>query len=327
MDSQFSKTKRKRSHSNDSSYSSDSESSESKDDRKSHRKDKHSHHHSSRSKNRNDYDHNKKSHHHHHHSDKRGDKDKDRHSRSKHSKKDHGHHSKHSKSKVSSGYSDGYGKREPINPYYNNYYKNPMFYSTPFHPGKYPIPFMPHMTMPMVRNYETMGQMYAPYPPYNNPNMIQNPTPSIPISEPPVDKIVKDQNFLNSDDKLFESIINSDMSFINLFAPCQFSEKLLGPLLYKTIKKIVFDPKIELKEDEKEEAKKENKENENMEGILESALIDTKIENLKHKPQKFYFGDCSQIINNIMAIKENNMKNNSNKTEINNERNVNTNAN
>jgi len=59
------------------------------------------------------------------------------------------------------------------------------------------------------------------------------------INDPhPPDKIVKDQNFLNSDEKLFESIVNSEMSIRNLYEDVQVSENYASTILYKTIKKI-----------------------------------------------------------------------------------------
>ena len=60
--------------------------------------------------------------------------------------------------------------------------------------------------------------------------------------EQPTDKIVKDQNFLNSDEKLFDSIVNNEISIKSIFEQAQVSEYLSGPYLYKIIKKIVHEP-------------------------------------------------------------------------------------
>ena len=62
-------------------------------------------------------------------------------------------------------------------------------------------------------------------------------------------KILKDQNFLSSDDKLYEGIIYHGLSMKNIFAECQFSEKLLGSYIFRAIKKIVFDPNTTIFED------------------------------------------------------------------------------
>ncbi len=113
----------------------------------------------------------------------------------------------------------------------------------------YPPPMMgrgdPRMVRPMF------------YPPYTNENFIRpvrNPMNhmmippkmgEVPMSqtiEPPPDKIVKDQNFLNSDEKLFESLVNNEMSIRNIYEDIQISENYAGSTLYKTVKKILHDP-------------------------------------------------------------------------------------
>merc|ERR1711976_515095 len=95
------------------------------------------------------------------------------------------------------------------------------------------------------------------YPPYNNENFVRpvrNPInmmvpphkmgdmPIPQTMEPPPDKIVKDQNFLNSDEKLFESIVNNEMSIRNIYEDTQISENFAGSTLFKTVKKIIHDP-------------------------------------------------------------------------------------
>ena len=71
--------------------------------------------------------------------------------------------------------------------------------------------------------------------------------PAEPVQiEQPTDKIVKDQNFLNSDEKLFESIIRNEMSVKCIFEQTQISEYLAGPYLYKILKRIVHEPNANL---------------------------------------------------------------------------------
>ena len=72
--------------------------------------------------------------------------------------------------------------------------------------------------------------------------MMMNPMPSSVLSntqgEVAQDKILKDKNFLSSDDKLYEGIIYHGLSLKNVFAECQFSEKLLGSYIFRAIKKM-----------------------------------------------------------------------------------------
>ena len=97
---------------------------------------------------------------------------------------------------------------------------------TMYHP---PGEFYGHGRVPLLRPPMT----FVPKNPFQSQD--------IPESAPP-DKIVKDQNFLNSDDKLFDSIINSDMNIRSLYSDVQISETYAGTTLYKTIKKLVYDP-------------------------------------------------------------------------------------
>lgn len=61
------------------------------------------------------------------------------------------------------------------------------------------------------------------------------------VADQPADKIVKDQNFLNSDEKLFESIINYEIGLKSVFNNVQISENYAGTTLFKAIKKLVYD--------------------------------------------------------------------------------------
>ena len=59
-------------------------------------------------------------------------------------------------------------------------------------------------------------------------------------------KTVPDQNLLNSDDKLFNSIVNHQISLKYAFSDIQFSEKLLGPILFNSLKKHTYDNNIKI---------------------------------------------------------------------------------
>lgn len=97
--------------------------------------------------------------------------------------------------------------------------------------------------------------MFYP-PPYTGDYNVRPLRPPMPINiippiakpldittiEQPTDKIVKDQNFLNSDEKLFESIINNEMSIRTIFEETQISENYAGSTLFKTLKKVLYDP-------------------------------------------------------------------------------------
>jgi hypothetical protein len=150
--------------------------------------------------------------------------------------------------------------------------------------------------------------------------MMPMPTPNIkPISnvvgEPmmeqhPPDKIVKDQNFLNSDDKLFESIVNSEMSIRNLYEDVQISETHASSILYKTIKKLVHDPNTVIFEENSKKESKEGKEskkdkdraNANANANANDSSDEPKIKNgeiLKHVFEDFLFqnSDRKRCIN------------------------------
>ena len=145
----------------------------------------------------------------------------------------------------------------------------------PINQTKYPIP-MNFMGFPSM-----MGGM-IPMPGLIG-NMIDN--------QP--DKIVKDQNFLNSEEKLFESIVNHEMSLKNLYSDCQFSEKLMGSLLFRNLKKLIFDSNTVIFTDSK------NEEKENVPSVNE--IIDNRINNLlKEKYLKINFSGLDGIYNKII---------------------------
>jgi hypothetical protein len=154
----------------------------------------------------------------------------------------------------------------------------------PINQTKYPIP-MNFMGFPSM-----MGGM-IPMPGLIG-NMIDN--------QP--DKIVKDQNFLNSEEKLFESIVNHEMSLKNLYSDCQFSEKLMGSLLFRNLKKLIFDSNTVIFTDSK------NEEKENVPSVNE--IIDNRINNLlKEKYLKINFSGLDGIYNKIIEERKQKMEN------------------
>jgi hypothetical protein len=95
--------------------------------------------------------------------------------------------------------------------------------------------------------YPGMMSMRPPMmPPFHHPmatmKPIAMPEKKPEVLEQPPDKIVKDQNFLNSDEKLFDSIINNEMHLRSVFNDSQISEAYLGQTLYKSVKKFIHDP-------------------------------------------------------------------------------------
>jgi hypothetical protein len=105
-------------------------------------------------------------------------------------------------------------------------------------------------------------------------------------TELPTDKIVKDQNFLNSDEKLFDSIINNEMHHRNVFEDAQISENLLGSTLYKSVKKFVYDPNTMIFES-----------NEKPETYVPKTteVLKYVIDDLLHKTQLINLGDMKSI--------------------------------
>ena len=291
-------TKRKRKRSRDSSDDSDSLSDSSRSNRKSRKKEKRSHH-RSRSKDRSKRDHSKsksKSHHHHRHDkdkkkkdkDKSKDKDKDKeksHKKDKGDKKQSSSHSSKSGSRSKSKKSEksSSNEQQQVNAIMQNlccpvgqvgqkggYY---------FPPLKGAQPAIPQMIPSMMGEF--MPQQMNPLP-----------------QEGPADKIVKDQNFLNSDERLFESIINHEMSMKTLFSDCQFSENYLGTVLFRTIKKAIFDPTVSIF-DEKDSHKESIGDS-----LLESQVVQAKIDTLKLNYQRINFGDLSELEEKIFQMKK-----------------------
>jgi hypothetical protein len=144
-----------------------------------------------------------------------------------------------SRSRSPSEYEEKYNKYQPLPPmdpmmgqylYYPPHMmghreprmRPPMFYPPPYG-GEYNVrPMRPPIPMQMI-------------PPITK-------SIEVPTIEQPTDKIVKDQNFLNSDEKLFESIVNNETSIRTIFEDSQISETYAGTILYKTLKKVLHDP-------------------------------------------------------------------------------------
>ena len=284
----------------------------------------HKHRHTSKSKD-------KKSHHHrdrsrHHHSTKKKSKEsKHRSKDSEKSKKEikkskeksHTHHSKHSsyrsdhsskgKSKHSSSssssnhknYKEDLSDKNNINMIYPQLKKN-MFFPA-MNPPQFKIQNIPNLNHSLLMNVQNINNMNAVMMGMNN-------------NEGFNDKIVKDQNFLNSEEKLFDNIVSHEMSLKNLFSDCQFSEKYLGNILYRTIKKQTFDSNIVIFDEREDDDKK---------FVIpkQSEFIQKKIENLKINTQKVKFEGLGNIYKKIIDERRSEIEkeNNNSKSNKNNE--------
>ena len=173
----------------------------------------------------------------------------------------------------------------------------------------------------MMQMYPDMNKLGNFLPPMNqvmNPAQMKYPppygvmmaTPQIQgtIPNPPneaQDKVLKDQNFLSSDDKLYEGIIRHGLSLKNIFAECQFSEKLLGSYLFRAIKKAVFDPNtVIFKEESNSNNIKNDNENDNF-GIKEIEIVENIINDIIQDSGKVpKIPDTSSIFEKVMKMKE-----------------------
>ena len=119
------------------------------------------------------------------------------------------------------------------------------------------------------------------------------------------DKILKDQNFLSSDDKLYEGIIHHGLNLKNIFAECQFSEKLLGSKIYRAIKKLVYDPNtIIFEEEQNSNTLKNNNESDNF-GIKEIEIVESLINDIIQDTEIVpKIPDTSSIFEKVMKMKE-----------------------
>lgn len=186
-----------------------------------------------------------------------------------------------------------------------------MMYPYPFNPRMMPNNnFRPYFPPPYMGNDKIRPPIHLANP--NIKSIIPNVNEMNPMmNDPhPPDKIVKDQNFLNSDEKLFESIVNSEMNIRSLYEDVQISENYASSILYKTIKKLVNDPntvifdenknkesKVEGKSDLKKEKSSEKGEDspkvKNGE-ILKFVFEDFNFQNSRDK-MCINFGDMSEI--------------------------------
>lgn len=164
----------------------------------------------------------------------------------------------------------------------------------------YPMGDKNNYMRPPPFQYQFRKQIPQPMEiPNMHPIQSMSDIPKMDIStEGPTDKIVKDQNFLNSDEKLFETIVNHEMNLRSVFANCQISEYYLGSTLYKTIKKTIYDPNITIFDDK--ESGKESQQT----MPQEIEFVQKKIENIRHKANRMNYGDMSEIIAKVNLLKE-----------------------
>lgn len=175
----------------------------------------------------------------------------------------------------------------------------------------YPPPIMgtprdPRMVRPPI--------FYPTYPNESYMRPIRHPiAPIIPapkmaeqpqILEPPPDKIVKDQNFLNSDEKLFESIVNNEINIRSIFEDAQISENYAGSTLYKTVKKILHDPNTIIFDSDKSVKSGDNnpplpKQNEIVTNAINSYLLKN-----SYNKVTINMGDMSQIKEQLLNYKK-----------------------
>ena len=263
----------------------------------------HKHRHTSKSKDKKSRHHRERSRHH-HSSNKKSKESKHRSKDSEKSKKEikkskdksHTHHSKHS-SYHSDHSSKKKQKRSSSSSSNHKNLKEDLLVKNDI--MNYPFPlrgtgFFPPMN-PTQFKYQNLSI----------PNILPNNLPNLPNLNPMNvnnvinnnegynDKIVKDQNFLNSEEKLFDNIVSNEMSLKNLFSDCQFSEKYLGKILYRTIKKQTFDSNIVIFDDNDDDGKK---------FVIpkQSEFIQKKIENLKINTQKIKFEGLENIYKKII---------------------------
>ena len=160
--------------------------------------------------------------------------------------------------------------------------------------------FVPAMNPVMSPSQIKYGQSFG---------MMMPPIPGTVLSntqtEVAQDKILKDQNFLSSDDKLYEGIIYHGLSLKNIFAECQFSEKLLGSYLFRAIKKNVFDPNTVIFDDSiKTNSTNSNCSNNNNFGIKEIEIVENNIIDIIQDNGKVpIMPDTSDIFKKVMENK------------------------
>lgn len=156
-------------------------------------------------------------------------------------------------------------------------------YEMPFG-GKFPmIPgYFPH---PSMRNAR------MPRPPFIPPEFDR--MNAMPIDEAQ-EKVVKDQNFLNSDDKLFDSLVDNELSLRNIFENTVISKKLSGRTLFRAVKKLIYDAEVVLFDSE------ERKPNENIKTLDMLKTVISEYLNSKNSmsyasSEEDWFDDCSEF--------------------------------
>ena len=154
----------------------------------------------------------------------------------------------------------------------------------------------PVMSPSQIKYGQSFGMMMPPIP----GTVLSNTQ-----TEVAQDKILKDQNFLSSDDKLYEGIIHHGLNLKNIFAECQFSEKLLGSKIYRAIKKLVYDPNtIIFEEEQNSNTLKNNNESDNF-GIKEIEIVESLINDIIQDTEKVpKIPDTSSIFEKVMKMKE-----------------------
>lgn len=114
---------------------------------------------------------------------------------------------------------------------------------------------MPNQTLGAAKPFNRQGLDFKQFNPLPT-TQEQIPQPAIQAYNTqadetgPTEKVVKDQNLLNSDDKLFDSIVANAFSLRSIFDSESISEKYAGKLIYKAIQKMVFNPMMNIQEKE-----------------------------------------------------------------------------
>jgi hypothetical protein len=161
----------------------------------------------------------------------------------------------------------------------------------------YYVPAMNPVMSPTQMKFGQFGMMMPPIPGAVLPNA---------QAEVVQDKILRDQNFLSSDEKLYDGIAYHGLSLKNVFAECQFSEKLLGSYLFRAIKKNVFDPNTSIFYDSTKTASSSiNGNNGNNFGIKEIEIVENNIiDIIQDKGKVPIMPDTSDIFKKVMENKQ-----------------------
>jgi hypothetical protein len=159
----------------------------------------------------------------------------------------------------------------------------PVYYQPPYNPEYMNRAIRPHTPLPVI-------------PP-------MKPIESL-MPELTTEKIVKDQNFLNSDEKLFDSIINNEINIRSIFEDTQISESLAGTTLFRAIKKILYDPNTLIFDSTDSNKVPQPKLNE----ILKIALDENRL-NIFSKNPLINPSDMKEVRDEIAAYKQRKIEN------------------